>query len=517
MESLRCRLVNLTDTVQQLVGVVHRRGLRRSGPGQTSGHGPGQAPAVKSPTEVCKTTCNHPTPIHGGNVTCQFPQNSSTAVASADIVKPLEATETPKSAGSPTRVLRHINFRLLWVGSVTSAAGAAIGSIVIVWLVYNETHSPIAISLLGIVQFLPTLLFGLLAGALIDRWDRRRLMVTCDVARAVCFGAVALFVLLYGINTVVLIGVVFAVAAFSTAFRPATNATIPRILPLSDIQDGNGLLQGGTTIASFIGSPIGGVLVVTVGAVVGLALNALTFAISGAMIFMMVIPIAQRAKPAGSSGKSSLLGEVGEGLRYVRSQTALLIITLSAMGANFFLSIWGGFTVIYVAIQLHQGAAGFGIVVAANTAGFALGALLPGRLHTERAPGIWLVGAWGVVGFFVIGLALTSSLPFAVVLTFLGGTFLSIGNTTWLSGVQKVVPDEFLGRYFATDEAGSFAMIPAGVAVGGVLVLLIGISNSYLIAGVGVLLINLILVFSPKVRHWGQESPGTGPVPQGPT
>jgi predicted MFS family arabinose efflux permease len=408
---------------------------------------------------------------------------------------------------SPTRVLRHRNFRLLWVGSVTSSAGASIGSIVIVWLVYNATHSPVAISLLGIAQFLPTLLFGLLAGALIDRWDRRRLMLACDVARALSFGSLAIFVLVYGASTVVLIAVVFGVAAFSTAFRPATNATIPRILPAADVADGNGLLQGGSTIASFLGSPIGGLCVVTIGAVTGLALNALTFAVSGAMIFLMVIPAARGSSsaPAPTPVRSSLLTEVGEGFRYLRSQSALLLITLTAMGANFFLSIWGGFTVIYVADQLHQGAAGFGIIVAANTAGFAIGALLPGRLHTDRAPGLWLIASWGLVGFFILGLAFTASLPLAVVLTLGAGALLSIGNTTWLTGVQKFVPDEYLGRYFATDEAGSFAMIPAGVAVGGVLVLLLGISRSYLIAGVGAALINLVLLLSPAVRRWGRS------------
>ncbi len=419
-------------------------------------------------------------------------------------MEPLETADDGSSSGSPTRVLRHANFRRLWIGSVASAAGASIGSIVIVWLVYAATRSPIAITLLGVFQFLPTLLFGLLAGALIDRWDRRRLMLACDVARAACFGAVALFVWFFGANTVVLIGVVFAVAAFSTAFRPATNATIPRLLSPSEVPDGNGLLQGGSTIASFIGSPVGGVLVVTLGAVVGLALNALTFAISAAMIFMMVIPSARPIASATPQPTSSLLTEVGEGLRYLRSQSALLIITITAMGANFFLSIWGGFTVIYVAVQLHQGATGFGIIVAANTAGFAIGALLPGRLHTARAPGIWLPATWGLVGFFIVGLAFTSSLPMAVVLTVMGGALLSIGNTTWLSGVQKSVPDQYLGRYFATDEAGSFAMIPAGVAVGGVLVLLIGISGSYLFAGVGAALVNLVLLFSPAVRRWGR-------------
>lgn len=419
-------------------------------------------------------------------------------------MEPAGAAETPSASTSPTRVLRHANFRRLWIGSVASAAGASIGSIVIIWLVYSVTRSPIAISVLGIVQFLPTLLFGLLAGALIDRWDRRRLMLGCDIARAVCFGAVALYVLLEGATTIVLIGVVFAVAAFTTVFRPATNATIPRILPPADVTDGNGLLQGGSTIASFVGSPVGGLLVVTAGAVVGLALNALTFAISATMIFLMTVPGLRRSEPEAARARPSLLGEVAEGLRYLRSQTALLIITVNAMGANFFLSIWGGFTVIYATDQLHQGAAGFGIIVAASTAGFAVGALLPGRLHTDRAPGLWLPATWGSVGFLVIGLALTSSLPLAVLLTFLGGAFLSIGNTTWLSGVQKSVPDEYLGRYFATDEAGSFAMIPAGVAVGGVLVLLIGISRSYLFAGAGSAVVGLALFFSPAVRRWGR-------------
>ena len=416
----------------------------------------------------------------------------------------MQATQDPPGPRPPTRVLRNANFRRLWIGSVTSAAGASIGSIVIVWLVYNSTHSPIAISLLGIFQFLPTLLFGLLAGALVDRWDRRRLMVSCDVARGICFGALALFVLFVGASTVVLIGVVFAVAAFSTAFRPATNATIPRILPPPDITDGNGLLQGGSTIASFIGSPIGGVLVVSVGAVVGLGLNALTFAISGTMIFLMTIPTVERTPSGAPRRSSSLWREVGDGLRYLRSQRALLVITLTAMAANFFLSIWGGFTVIYVADQLHEGAAGFGIVVAANTAGFAIGALLPGRLHTDSAPGLWLPATWGLTGLFIIGLAFTSSLLPAVILTVGAGALLSVGNTTWLSGVQKAVPDEFLGRYFATDEAGSFAMIPAGVAVGGVLVLVIGISRSFLVAGAGAALINLVLLLSPAVRGWGR-------------
>jgi MFS family permease len=418
---------------------------------------------------------------------------------------PSSAAPGPSASGSPLRVLRKGNFRRLWIGSVTSAAGTAVSGIILTWLVYSSTHSALAISLLGIVQFLPTLGFGLVAGALIDRLDRRRLMLTCDVARAICFGGLAVFVLLYGVHLAVLLLIVFAVATFSTVFRPATNAAVPRLLESGDLADGNGLLQGGSTIAQFVGSPLGGLVLLTVGAAAGLALNALTFAISGTMIFLMVIPAGARPAATAQKGRGSLLAEVREGLRFVLTQRALLIITLTAMAANFFLAMWGSFTVIYAAVRLHQGAAGFSVLVAAVTAGFAIGAILPGRLHLDRSPGRWLLPTWGVVGFFLVGLAWTNSLPVAVGLSAGAGLLLSMGNTTWLSGVQRTVPDEYLGRYFATDEAGSFAMIPAGIALGGVLVFEFGIQWTYLVAGVGTLIVNLPLFLSPRVRAWGTQ------------
>lgn len=427
----------------------------------------------------------------------------------------MERTTPPTDASprpGPLRVLRNRNFSRLWVGSVTSAAGTAIGSIIVIWLVYSATKSAIAISILGIVQFLPTLVFGLLAGALIDRLDRRRLMITCDIGRALAFGGLALYVWFVGVNTVTLIAVVFVVATFSTIFRPATNASIPRLLASEDLADGNGLLQGGSTIAQFVGSPVGGLVLVTAGAAIGLAINALTFAISGVMIFLMVIGRASVPPVGAERTHPSLLREVGDGLRYLRSQRALLIITLTSMAANFFLSMFAGFEVIYVANWLHQGSTGFAILVAGSTAGFAIGAILPGRFRLDRSPGTWVPIVWGLSGVFILGLVWTHDLLVAVPLVLLSGVGLSMGNTIWLSGVQRSVPDEYMGRFFATDEAGSFAMIPAGLAVGGVLVVLLGIQWTYLIAAVGTMLLNVPLFLSTDVRSWGKRRSGPNPA-----
>lgn len=429
------------------------------------------------------------------------------ASSSSSILPASAAPPRPTEDTGLRRVLRDPNFRRLWFGSIASSAGTAVGSIIITWLVYSETRSPLAISLLGVLQFLPTLAFGLLAGALIDRWDRRRLMVACDVARSITFGALAVFVLVAGVNTVALLLAVLVVATFSTVFRPATNATIPRILGPDEVTDANGALQGASTIASFLGSPVGGLFLAANLALVGLVVNSATFAFSAVLIFLMAIPTARALAASGAAKRPSLLGEVGAGIRYLASQRALLVITLTAMAANFFLSIWGGFGVVYVADQLHQGATGFGLLVAATTGGFALGSILPGRLHTDRAPGVWVAAAWGATGISLVMLGAISSLLLALPAEFAAGALLSLGNTTWLSGVQRTVPDEYLGRYFATDEAGSFAMIPAGLAVGGVLILYLGVGWTFVLSGVGVLLTNALLIGSRQVRAWGRTAP----------
>jgi MFS family permease len=415
-----------------------------------------------------------------------------------------------ENSANPIRVLGHRSFRLLWVGSIVSSLGTAIGSVVFTWVVFTTSHSPLYVALLGVVGFLPSVIFGLLAGALVDRVDRRRLMLACDLARFLLLGGLAVYTLVFGVNLIALLGAALVVATFSTIFRPATNAAIPRLVPESDFTDSNGLLMAGTTIAGFIGSPIGGILVITVGVVGGLLANALAFGFSGAMIFLMVIPALAATETLPDGPKSSLLSDVKEGIRYLRSQKPLLWITLSGMVANFFLALFFAFIVIYASVQLHQGAAGFGILLAAGAAGWGIGAILPGRIGTARAPALWYAGAWTTAGLVIIVIGLVHDLPSATLLSLGFGILGGIGNTTFFSSVQRIVPPQLLGRYFATDEAGSFAMIPAGQVVGGLLILSIGVGTTYVLAGIGAFVCSGILLLIPSVRAWGRS---TSPKP----
>ena len=392
------------------------------------------------------------------------------------------------------------------MGSVVSSLGTSIGGVVLTWVVFDSSRSPVYVALLGVVGFLPSLLFGLLAGAIVDRVDRRRLMLVCDVARFITLGGLAAYTLVFGVNIVALLGSALIVATFSTVFRPATNAAIPRLVPESEFTDSNGLLMAGTTVAGFVGSPIGGILVITVGVVGGFLANALTFGFSGAMIFLMVIPAVAPREVGVGNRRTSLLFEVREGMRYLRSQKPLLWITLSGMLGNFFLSLFFAFVVIYAAVQLHQGAAGFGVLLAAGAAGWAIGAILPGRIGTGRAPALWYSVAWTTAGLVIVGIGVVRDLPSATILSLAFGILGGIGNTTFFAAVQRLVPSNLLGRYFATDEAGSFAMIPAGQVAGGLLILAIGIGPTYILAGLGAFACNGALLLVPSVRRWGMQS-----------
>ena len=406
---------------------------------------------------------------------------------------------------NPLRVLGHRSFRLLWIGSVVSALGTAIGTVVFTWVVFVSTRSAIYVAALGVVGFLPSVLFGLLAGALVDRTDRRRLMLMCDLARLATLGGLAVYTFLVGVNVLAILAAAALVATFSTIFRPATNAVIPRLVPEGDITDGSGLLMAGSTVAGFVGSPVGGILVIAAGVGGGLLANALTFGFSAAMIFLMVIPSLASDASAAGGPRSSLLFEVREGIRYLRSQRPLLSITLSGMVANFFLSLFFAFTVIYAFVQLHQGATGFGILLAAGAAGWGIGSILPGQIGTDRAPALWYAGAWTCAGLVIVAIGLVRDLASATVLSVAFGTLGGVGNTTFFAAVQRQVPPHLLGRYFATDEAGSFAMIPAGQVVGGILILSFGIGTTYVLAGIGAFLCSGLLLLMPSVRAWGRQ------------
>ncbi len=405
----------------------------------------------------------------------------------------------------PINVFRNRNFRLLWFGTVVSASGFAVGNMVIEWIIYATTHTALLLALLGIVEFVPMLTIGVFAGALVDRRDRRSLMIMSDIVRACAMAVLAVIVIIMGFNSIAIFGAVVVISIFGAIFDPASSALLPSLVKKENLTDGNGFLQAGETIAKIIGSPLGGILIVLAGIASGFIYNSITFAISAIAIGMLGVPASmQKVRGPEEERHEKLLEEVKTGFRFLLGRRALLAMTVTSMILNFF-SFYQIYIVVYALNILHNGPVVFGLLVGGSSIGYAVGAALIGRLHFEKAPGIWVPLMWGLGGLPLIFLILIPVTSISIVSMFFEGFLGGMVNTVWVSVIQRVVPEDFLGRYFSIEGTIGYSMVPAGITFGGFLIALYGVGFAFLLAGISILIIGLTMLTRRNIRSWGRE------------
>lgn len=405
----------------------------------------------------------------------------------------------------PINVFRNRNFRLLWFGTIVSASGYAVGNVVIEWIIYATTHTALLLTLLGIVEFVPMLTIGVFAGALVDRHDRRRLMIISDLVRACAMAVLAVIVIIMGFNSIAIFGAVVIISIFGAVFDPASSALLPSLVKKENLTDGNGFLQAGETIARIIGSPLGGILIVLIGIASGFIFNSITFAISAIAVGMLGIPASmQKVSNPEQERHEKLLEEVKMGFRFLLGRRALLAMTITSMILNFF-SFYQIYIVVYALNILHNGSVVFGLLVGGSSVGYAVGAASTGRLHFEKAPGISVPLIWGLGGFPLIFLVLIPVTSISIVSMFFEGLLGGMVNTIWVSVIQRVVPEDFLGRYFSIEGTIGYSMVPAGITFGGFLISMEGIGFAFLFAGICLVIIGLIMLMSRSIRSWGKR------------
>ena len=405
-------------------------------------------------------------------------------------------------------VLRNRNFARLFAAGATSIAGFSIGQVALTIVVYNNTGgSALDISYIGVSFTVASVLFSLVAGVMVDRYERRILMVISDLIRAVSLAVLIVYLIFFGFSLAVVLAVAFVLGSFTTLFQPAERALTPAVVGQEEIANANALVQTSNSMLQFSASAVGGVIAVVAGVLVAFGLNTATFLVSATLI----AGVGGFAKKAGQarneSQRGSMLQDLREGFSYIASNRGLLWLTISAGAGNFFLSMAFQFFINYAEGPLHGNGATYGVITGLFALGWAPGAYASTRLRTARYAGL----TWIVVGMFVGGcLAGMWLLPYlvpALILAFGAGTGLGLGVTTWLTAVQLIVPTEMQGRYFGLDQLGSFAVIPLGQLLGGVLITATSVNFDYLVAGVGTAASAGVFLLSPSLRNlgWKQE------------
>ncbi|MFJ8733866.1 MFS transporter [Streptomyces bauhiniae] len=371
-------------------------------------------------------------------------------------------------------------FGRLWAAQTVSSLGDGVSHAALPLLALSLTRDPMALAVVTAAGTLPWVLFGVLGGALVDRWDRRRAMWVTDVARAVLL-VVPAVAAAFGVLSIALLAAVgFLLGLGGLFFDTAATAYLPDLLGRDTVllERANSRLRGAQTAASgFVGPPVGSALL-TVGRAVPLLADAVSFAVSAVLV--RSLPAVPRPVPQGGE---SLLRQARAGASYVFRDRLLLGLALRpAVGNVAFLAV-ETVLALFAHERLGIGTFGFGLLLTAEAAGGLLGAGVASFLGRRLGTGAALTCTAAVEGFAVLGLAVS---PDAYVAGFaLAVCGAGMGATMVLgpSLRQAIVPAPLMGRVASTSRMLAMCAAPFGAFLGGWLAAAYGVRAPLCAAG----------------------------------
>ncbi|MEU7867082.1 MFS transporter [Dactylosporangium sp. NPDC049140] len=409
-------------------------------------------------------------------------------------------------------------FVLLWLASVTSALGNGMRWAALPLLAAGQSGDPWVISLITAAEQLPWLLFGLFAGVLADRFDRRRLARWSDLARAAVMAAFAAAVAC-GYAPIALIAVLgFVLTCGDTVAGPALAGLLPAVVPPSDRPAANGRLLAGVQITDTMLGATAGAALMAVAAVAPFAIDAATFLASAVFLTLLRAPwtgsnTAARPgpPPVPAAGRGRIRAELTGGLRLMWANPALRGLGLLQAVISVAYAAVLAVLVLFATRALGLGPAGFGLLLAVFAVGGVAGGVGAGRLARRVGMRRGLIAAVAGSGLCVAALGAVHGAPAAVVVAGLLGATSTLGDALAATMRQALVPDAYLGRVTSAFRIVGLGAAPAGALAAGALAHAYGLRAPFL-AG-AVLLAAGLAGCAPLLRAPLTTSPGAWPTP----
>jgi DHA3 family macrolide efflux protein-like MFS transporter len=361
-----------------------------------------------------------------------------------------------------TEVLKNRSFFFLWLGQVISQFGDRLGQMSLIAFVYLRTPgSTLEIAKVLSFTIIPVFLIGPLAGAYVDRWDRRRTLYVCDLLRALLVMIIPLF-LFYKRGLVLIYFIIFIVFSISRFFVPAKLSIIPDLVSKKDLLMANSLINITGMIAAIFGFGISGVLVEWLGAKSGFYLDALSFLISATLIFFITknhivnMSLKKVGREIVEVIRKSVLQEVKEGVLYfvkkkdIRFTAGVIFILWSALGAVYVVFI------VFVQKTLHSATKDFGLLIMFLGVGLFLGSLIYGRFGQRFSHYKIIFASLILSGIMLVVFALTlHRYPFFLIaagLSLLLGILIAPIMIASNTIVHNVSDNDMMGKIFSSLE-----------------------------------------------------------------
>jgi MFS family permease len=417
------------------------------------------------------------------------------------MLRPIEAA---LDAVMPARLGR--SYRWLWTAATAMNVGDGVLLAAGPLLVASQTRDPFLVSLAFFCEYLPSLVFGSVAGVIVDRSDRRRIVILVNLARAAMLAVLATTIATGAISIVLVLGAILVLGTAETFADLAASSLLPRLVPRESIGVANARLQGAFLLTNqLIGPPIGAFLFVA-GMALPFAADAVFCALGAVLITRIAastgraVPVGPEASGRGGAGESpSVWHELVEGFRWLSGHPPMRTLALTIVAFNVTYGAAWSVLVLYAGDRLGMDSVGFGLLTTAMAIGGIIGTSAYGALERRFSLGdIMRVGLLIETGTHLT-LALTRSPEVALATMVVFGAHAFVWGTTATTVRQRAVPDELMGRVGGIYRVGVFGGIVVGTPIGGLLARAFGITAPFWFGFVGSAI--LVALLWRQFRH----------------
>jgi DHA3 family macrolide efflux protein-like MFS transporter len=394
-------------------------------------------------------------------------------------------------------------FLTIWTGQIFSLLGSELVQFALVWWLTTTTGSATVLALATMMAVLPRVFVSPIAGVLIDRWNRRVVMMLADGLSAL---AVVLLAVLFAFDAVQvwhIYALMFIRAACGAFHWPAMQASTSLMVPERHLARVAGLNQALPALGTIVAPPLGALLLEVLPLQGILAIDVGTALLAITPLFFVYVPQPDRAAAAEGASRPSMVADLREALHFLRGWPGLLMVVV--IGALVNLLIFPAISLQPLLVTEHFGGdalhlawlqSSFGLGMVAG--GITLGAW--GGFKRRALTGLLALALNGV-GLVVVGLTPASAFPLAV-----GGMFLAwfmnpIANGSLFALLQTIVPADMQGRVFTLLQSATGAMVPLGLAIAGPLADVVGVRIWFLVAGLAMAVMGVGALFVPAIMR----------------
>ena len=404
---------------------------------------------------------------------------------------------------------RRRNYLTLWGGKLISTTGSQMTQIAFPLLVLALTQSAAIAGLAGALRMLPYLLLSLPAGALVDRWDRRRVMILCDSGRAIALGSIPLALLLGHLSVIQICLVAVTEGTAFVFFDLVDGAVLLSIVTQEEMPAAAAqyiCLTDGVTMS--LGPALGGALF-ALGRMVPFVLDTISYVASVLALWRIQLP--KQAAPDEQANPLSwrtMRADIIAGVVWLWRQQALRALA-SILAVSNCLVAGEALLVIVLAERLHATAPEVGLILGLGGCGAVFGSLLAERVvrRLNFAPS-FIGGAWLVALIWLLYAAAPTAIALGFVMAALGAVY-SVINVAQFSYRMSLIPDALQGRISSIIRLLLYGSLPLGLAVAGFFIEHVGAARTVLLLGAGLVAVALAATLHPRIRGAQMPEPET--------